>query len=58
MLVQIEPLRLLEAIMTCLRVEWDAWSHRYPQEPGDHPTEAEMELYENQRAEHGDQVRR
>jgi hypothetical protein len=51
-LKKINPVRLLEAQMACLRQKFEEWAEDEPEEPGDRPTDAEMQEFEEKEELH------
>jgi hypothetical protein len=54
--LQIEPVRLLEAHMACLRQDYEEWAGEEPEELGNRPTEDEMAAHEVAEKAHKDKV--
>lgn len=54
--LQIEPVRLLEAHMACLRQDYEEWADEEPEELGSRPTENEIESHEVAEKAHKDKV--
>ena len=55
---QINPVRLLEAHMACLREEFEGWADSEPAEPeSENPTEAENAAFEEAEKQHEEAVR-
>lgn len=53
LLKKLDPVRLLESHMVCLRVSFDEWLNEVPEEPeSDNPIEEEMVEYEQAEKEH------
>jgi len=44
--------------MACLQQSFEDWLDAEPEEPGDRPSEEELEAYERAGAKHGEMVRR
>jgi cohesin complex subunit SA-1/2 len=55
-LKKIEPVRLLEAHMACLRQDYEEWADEEPEELGSRPTEDEIEAHEVAEKAHKDKV--
>lgn len=55
-LKKIQPVRLLEAHMACLRQDYEEWAESEPEELGDRPTDAEMAEYDEATAAHKERV--
>ena len=51
-LKKLNPIRLLEAQMACLRQKFEEWAEDEPEEPGDRPTDAEMQEFEEKEQLH------
>ena len=50
-----DPVRLLESHMACLRHSYDSWMFNEPEIESDRPTDEEMEAYEEAEQQHKDQ---
>lgn len=55
--LQIEPVRLLEAHMACLRQDYEDWADQEPEELADRPSEEEVATFEEGEKAHRDKVR-
>ncbi len=55
-LKKIEPVRLLEAHMACLRQDYEEWADQEPEELGSRPTEDEIAAHEVSEKSHKDKV--
>jgi cohesin complex subunit SA-1/2 len=55
-LKKIEPVRLLEAHMACLRQDYEEWANEEPEELGSRPTEDEIAAHEVSEKAHKDKV--
>jgi cohesin complex subunit SA-1/2 len=55
-LKKIEPVRLLEAHMACLRQDYEEWADEEPEELGSRPTEDEIAAHEVSEKAHKDKV--
>jgi len=53
---QLGHVRLLEAHMACLRQNFEAWDLSQPEEPGDRPTERELEEFAAAEKAHDEKV--
>ena len=51
-LKKLNPVRLLEAQMACLRQKFEEWAEGEPEEPGDRPSDAEMQEFEEREQLH------
>merc|ERR1712194_692387 len=55
MLKKIDPVRLLESHMACLRHSYDSWMFNEPEIESDRPTDEEMAAYEEAEQQHKEQ---
>ena len=58
LVVQIDPVRLLEAHMASLRLSYEVWMRNEPEEPAsDHPTDEEMAMFAEAERKREEKVR-